>query len=436
MTQTPMADQKVPVMLAGPGHEAVYYQMQPPFLSDTRFVISSNATQWTAFEQSLAQMRPDLVVVAVEIAPGPEALLQVLAEIQVWHGVAILVLPAALRDLRGVFEKAAVVRGVYIAPVNWGEIAQSGYAAVMTERARAAAAAPLQQAYLSRTTAAFVGTRVVAFISATGGTGRSTIAESLAYELRVRMNVETLLMSFDMPPAAAAHLKLRYAPNAMEYFTRPGDGFAAAIQNREGLDVLMAPENSVDYQKAAEYSSSHKSEPESIYSLVMSSWTRNYAAVLLDLPAGEQPWSLQGIAAANTAVIVSRCTLADMTATRHSLILLLERLIGEHRIPREAIYLVLNQVNDHSPISARGFHDELVDGYGWAPPVAAVIPYDPAISQAQDDQIPAVTRVDELTKGIHNLAEALFPGGIMAGINGKNGHDARSKLRIPHFRFT
>ena len=96
-------------------------------------------------------MRPDLVVVQVEIAPGPEALLQVLAEIQVWHGVAILVLPSALRDLRGTLEKAAVVRGVYIAPVNWGEIAQSGFAAAMTERARSAAAAPLQQAYLSRT---------------------------------------------------------------------------------------------------------------------------------------------------------------------------------------------------------------------------------------------------------------------------------------------
>ncbi len=123
-------------MLAGPGHEAVFYQMQPPFLSDARFVISANATQWAIFEQNLAQMRPDLVVVQVEIAPGPEALIQVLAEIQVWHGVAILVLPPALRDLRGTFEKAAVVRGVYIAPVNWGEIAQAGYAAAMTERAR------------------------------------------------------------------------------------------------------------------------------------------------------------------------------------------------------------------------------------------------------------------------------------------------------------
>jgi cellulose biosynthesis protein BcsQ len=430
------ADTKVSVMLAGPGHEAVFYQMQPPFLSDARFVLSASATQWAAFEQSLVQMRPDLVVVQMEIAPGPEALLQVLAEIQLWHGVAILVLPAALRDLRATLEKAPVVRGVYIAPVNWGEIAQSGFATAMTERARAAAAAPLQQAYLSRTSSAIVGTRVVAFLSATGGTGRSTIAESLAYELSVRMNVRTLLMSFDLPPAAAPHLRLRYAPNAMEYFARPGDGFAAALQNREGLDILLAPENSLDYQKAAEFSTGHKSDPASIYSLAMAAWTRNYAAVLLDLPSGEHPWSLQGITAANTAVIVARCTLADMTATRHTLILLLERLIGEHRIPREAIYLVLNQVNERSPISARGFHDELVAGYGWAPPVAAVIPYLPAIGQAQDEQIPAVTRVDALARAVHYLSEALFPGGFEAGQSHNNGAKAKGRLRIPRFRFT
>jgi Flp pilus assembly CpaE family ATPase len=427
---------KVTVMLAGPGHETVFYQMQPPFLSDVRFVISAHATQWSNFEQTMLQMRPDVLVVQVEIAPGPDALVQVLASIQNWHGVAILVLPPAVRDLRDTLEKAGVVRQVFITPVNWGEVAQSAYGAVITERARAAAASPLQQAYQSRKVKAVTGTRVVAFLSASGGTGRSTIAESLAYELSVRMDVSSLLMSFDLPPSVSPHFNLHLVPNAMEYFARPGDGFHASIQTKEGLDILQAPENSVDYQKAAEYSSSHKSEADSIYSLVMASWTRNYGAVILDLPAGEHPWSLQGLAAANTAVIVTRCTLADMTSTRHTLILLLERLIGVHRIPRESIFLVLNQTHEGSPISPRGFFDELVRGYGWAPPVAAVIPYNPAISQAQDEQIPAVTRVDALAKGVHKLAEFLFPGAFTNGLNGNNGRNTKSRLRIPRFRFS
>ena len=390
MSTAPIADQKVTVMLAGPGHEAVFYQMQPPFLSDARLVISANATQWANFEQNLAQMRPDLVVVQVEIAPGPEALIQVLAEIQVWHGVAILVLPAALRDLRGTFEKASVVRGVYIAPVNWGEIAQSGYAAVMTERARAAATAPLQQAYLS--------THEQCHCRHPGGGVYLRLRRHRPLDdrrkpgLRAKRAHERAL-ALDVLRSAAggwSPLKAALRPQHHGVF-RPSWGWLCwhPFKPAKGWMSCWRPKIRWITREQPSIPLPIKSEPDSIYSLVMASWTRNYAAVLLDLPAGEQPWSLQGIAAANTAVIVTRCTLADMAAARHTLVLLLERLIGEHRIPREAIYLVLNQVSDHSPISARGFHDELVDGYGWAPPVAAVIPYNPAISHAQDEQVPS-----------------------------------------------
>ncbi|MDD5369148.1 MAG: hypothetical protein PHQ40_08685 [Anaerolineaceae bacterium] len=433
MNETSPANSKVSVMLAGPGHEAVFYQMQPPFLSDPRLVIAAHATQWSAFETALTQMRPDLVVVAADIAPGPDALLQALAPMQVWRGVAIVILPSATRELRGTFEQAAMVRSVYIAPVNWAEVAQSGYAAVMTERARTAAAMPLQEAYFGRAAGAVLGTRVIAFLSASGGTGRSTIAGNLAYELAVRRHVQTLLMSFDLPPAAAPHLRLRYVPSASEFFARPGDGFAAALQNREGLDILLAPENSLEYQKAAEYSTTHRLDPNSIYSLVMASWTRNYAAVVLDLPSGEQPWSLQGVLAANTAILVSRCTLSDLAATRHTVSLLLERLAGEHRIPREAIFLVLNQVSDRAMLTPREFHSELVSSYGWAPPVAAVIPFNISIAQAQDEQVPAVTRVDDLAREIRKLADFLFP----IGFTPENGHGAknhRSALRLPRIR--
>jgi hypothetical protein len=76
------------------------------------------------------------------------------------------------------------------------------------------------------------------------------LAERLAFEL----NVRSLLMSFDPPPSAVAHLTILYVPNSGEYFAGPGDGFVASIQTREGLNVLLSPENLVDYQKAAEFS--------------------------------------------------------------------------------------------------------------------------------------------------------------------------------------
>ena len=137
MTHTAYQTSKVSVMLAGAGHEVVYYQMQPPLLADARFMISGHATQWSMFETNLNNLHPELVIVQSDIAPDPDTLIQCLQRISAWSGIAMVVLPLAHKDFRGVFEKATtVVRGVFIAPVNWTEIVQAGFGAVMTGRAR------------------------------------------------------------------------------------------------------------------------------------------------------------------------------------------------------------------------------------------------------------------------------------------------------------
>ncbi len=401
-------DSKVLTMLAGPS-EVVYYQMMPAFQTDTRFTVATIVTDWASFEKNLEQLRPALLIVQAEIAPSPETLIAVMARMQIWNGVAIVTLQQAHGEFRGALESAAVVRGVYTLPVNWGELIQTGYSAVTTERAKGAAQGSMQSAMGFRAATAVTGTRVVAFLSGAGGAGRSTLAESIAYKLAVQMNVRSLLMSFDLPAAAVMHLNLRYSPNAGEYFARPGDGFASAIQTKEGLEVIVAPENSVEYARAAESSAAGKSEANSLHSLVMASWTRSYAAVLLDLPHGEGIWTLHPLMAANTAVIVARPTLADLAATRHLLVLLMERMRNEHRIPQESIFMVLNQVSDRSRLTATQFYQELVQSYGWAPPVLAVIPYDHEISNAQDDRMSAL-KVNALDKGVNTIISGLFPG--------------------------
>jgi Flp pilus assembly CpaE family ATPase len=427
-------DPKVLTMLAGADAQLLFYQMQPAFLTDARFSVASIATSWADCERNLAQLKPHLLVVQADIAPSPEALLSALARMQVWNGLALVLLQSAHQDLRGVYERAGVCRGIFILPLNWGEVVQAGYTAVATERARSSAQAPLQSAVGLRSATAITGTRVVAFLSGSGGTGRSTVAESVAYELAVRMNVRTLLASFDLPPAAVMHFNLHYSPHAGEYFARPGEGFSAALQSRETLDVLVAPENSLEYARAGE-SSPSAVEKSPIHSLVMASWTRNYAAVLLDLPAGEGSWTLQPLVAANTALIVTRTTLADLAATRHMLVLLLERMRGEHRIPQESIFLVLNQVGEQSSITPRGFYEELTASYGWAPPVLAVLPYDPGIPRAQDAQKSPILTVDSLASGTRSILQGLFPGfeslhtsrskgktgGLLRGLIGRSG---------------
>jgi Flp pilus assembly CpaE family ATPase len=226
---------KITVMLAGAGHDVVYYQMQQPILADQRFMISGHAAQWSMFETNLNNLRPDLVIVQADIAPDPDTLIRALQKISAWRGIAIVVLPLAQKDFQGAFTKVNTVRGVFVAPVNWTEIIQAAYGAAMTARASLTQAAPMQQGvsgYSNSGTSAYItGTKRIAVLSHAGGSGCSTIAENLAYELSVRLSVKTLLVSMGLPPAAAPHLGLRYVPNLTEYFDRQGRAaFQAAIQ--------------------------------------------------------------------------------------------------------------------------------------------------------------------------------------------------------------
>ncbi|MGD0575245.1 MAG: hypothetical protein ABSB61_07750 [Anaerolineales bacterium] len=401
---------KVGVMLAGPGADVVLNSMQPPFLLDARFAVRAVATSFEELQVKLPQMRPEVLVIQADMAPGPDSLIEILSKMQVWNGVAIVILCPAWREFLGALEKVATTGKVFLDPVNWAEMAHAAYDAAITQRARLAAAAPLQQAYFSRAAGAITGTRVVAFLSACSGAGRSTVAENLAYELAVRCNAKTLLASFDLPPSAVSHLKLHYEPSAQAFLARASEGLGGCLQMREGLEVLVAPENTSDYLKAARVSENDMNAPNSIYSLVMATWTRNCAAILLDLPGEEGAWTLQPLSAANSVVLVARPTLADMAATTHTLLLLLQRLATRLRAPREAIYLVLNQVGEKSGMTPHGWHENLARAVPWAPSVAAVIPFDPGVVAAQDRQVPPVTCVDGFARGIRMLVNALFPG--------------------------
>ena len=437
MSENSYQTNKVSVLLAGAGHELVYYQMQPPLLSDARFIVAGHATQWQVLENNVNDLHPELLIVQTDIAPDPEAMKRLLQRLSAWNGVAVIVLPLGQKDLRGAYEGLSMVRGVFIAPVNWTEIAQAGYGAAMTARANMSQAAPMQQAVAGPVvggSAAFItGTKRIAVLSHAGGTGCSTVAENLAYELAARLSIKTLLVSMGLPPSAPPHLRLRYLPNLTEYFDRPGKAsFQAALQRRENLEVLVAPEASVEYMKILE-SSNRGTGEGSINGMLIDSEDGRYAAIVMDVPSSEDLWMAHSIIFANYALIVARPTLADLAATRHTLNLLLSGLKSEKRLARESIYLVLNQFTDRSGFTARSFQDELAGTVGWAPPIAAVIPYDLAVTQAQDQGIPPVTRVDGFARGIRSLIGVLFPN---VGSLESNNSGQRGVLRLPKIRFT
>jgi len=402
---------KVSVMLAAQNSAFLHDIMLGPFFSDGRFRLSTNVYSWEDLTKNLEMLQPELLVVNAAIAPSGEALVDLLSTLQKWHAVALVLLPPEYSQAYGLLSKVSTVRQIYTLPqVSWPEVVEAGWLAVNNERARRVAATPLRQAYSepSRARSIATGTRVIAFLSARGGTGRSTIAEALGYELAVRNNLQTLLLSCDLPPAATMHLGLRYVPNAMEFIRRPVDGFNASIQRHEKLDVITAPANSVEYALATH---SDEGKPSGLRGLLSATWTRNYAAVLLDLPPGEQPWTLEGITAANTAIVVTRLTLADVAGARHTLQLLLQHMNAEHRIPREAIFLVLNLVHDRAPMTPRTFLDTLGKEFeGWTPPVAAVIPRVDELPVKQDQGNPPTASLDEFAQGIRSIYKHLYPG--------------------------
>lgn len=430
---------KVSVMLAGAGHEVVFYQMQPPLLEDARFMVAGHATQWSMFEPNLTNLQPALVIVQTDIAPDQETLMRTLARISAWNGVAIVVLPMQLASYKGAYEKIDSVRGVFVAPVDWIAVAQAAYGAANTARASLSQTAPMQQAVsgvgMGRTANAFItGTKRIAVISHAGGSGCSTIAENLAYDLAARLSVKTLLVSMGLPPAAAPHLKMSYQPCLTEYFDHPGKAsFQAAIQRRETLDVLMAPESSVDYAKILELSSQGTGEG-TINGMLIDSEDGRYAAIVMDVPSCEDLWMGHALVFANSALIVARPTLADLAAVRHTLVMMQSSLRSEKRLARESIYLVLNQFSDRSGFTPRSFQDELSSLLGWAPPIAAVIPFEYGVTQAQDAGIAPVTRGDGFAKGIRALVSTLFPTVSIPTESGSGSQ--RSVLRLPKIRFT
>ncbi len=352
----------------------------------------------------LVNSEPDLLVLYAEIAPTPDDLTKMLGRLK--KSIVIVLLPGSWQGMQGALEQFDRVGRVFFLPAAPAEVLRTGRNLVKTERTRLGNAAPLQQLYSGGRTAAAVGTRVIAFVSAQGGTGRSTIAEALAYELAMVRHIRTLLFSFDLPSPAPLRLKMRYNPSAGEFFARPETGFRDALQSKEGvLDVIIAPSDSYAYARAAQVP---PDQPNSIRSLVLAAYMQGYGAILMDLPAGEGPWMIQPLLASNTVVVVSRPTLDGIKAVGHLSDLITNKLASEHRISKEMMFTVLNQRTDKTAFTASQFVQEGTATYSWVPPVLATIDYDRKITQAQDASRPASTVSDTLQKGVRVLADSFY----------------------------
>jgi len=397
------------------------------FLGDqARFSVAGVATTLSGLEDGLKTTASEVAIVDAELLldQGERGIIDFLTH-KLGDAVAVVLLPPGLQDMQGQVRELAQVREVAIKPAGAGELLRRCHEIGVSERASRAAlsprgmmeeAVPRHRAGMEGGGVGVGGTNVFAVMSIKGGTGKTTIACNFAYALQLA-GIRTCLMGFDTPDDIGVYLGLPQAPNSSYFFRRPcRESFAASIQEYHGLDVVLSPNDPA----LAEEVAARKEDDEGAIGRIIDA-ARNhhppYAAIVLDLPPTYSEWGLQPPMRANTVLVVATPNLSDTIKLVRQLRLITERFRATYRIPKSAVYLVLNDRRREDNLPASAIQEVLADHLdGWAPPVIATIPHNPRVRPLQNRGSLPYQRLDDFTRGINTLVDHFYgrvlgPGG-------------------------
>ena len=213
------------------------------------------------------------------------------------------------------------------------------------------------------------------------------------------------------PLMAGVAVAIRVSDGAPVFFRqrRPGlDGCTARIQRKEGLEGVLSPNDQVE---AARIEGRRPDEDGSIVKLVEAARNHHppYGAIVMDLPPTETEWSIQPFLRANTVILVVQPSIPDEIKLIDTVRLLTGVLDERYRVPKEAIYAVMNGVTDDDNITPQAVQ-ETVAGHldGYAPPVIGVIPWHSQVRPLQNKGVLPVTRIDEFTVGIDRMVDFFY----------------------------
>jgi len=146
-------------------------------------------------------------------------------------------------------------------------------------------------------------------------------------------------------------------------------------------------------------------DPTSVPKLVLTAAYMGYAVIILDAPPTAMASS--AISAANTLVLVGRPSLEGVMRSVEAYRTVVERLAGEHHIPQSGVYVVLNRMGGRMGVDE--WHKAASALLGRAfPPIIAQIPDDGRVGEAQDNRRMPLNVVDDFSRGLKPLADALF----------------------------
>ncbi len=353
---------------------------------------------------------PEVIFLDASIFPGPGPLQQALTGI---NGVVYLIVPPSVEDeLIEQLKAIMCVKSIYRGDSNLQDWVPRAYNDAMTLRRQAPPVySGSAKGVGGRNPAAqaVAGLRVVTVWSRSGGAGRTTLATALA-QAAARKGLKSLLIGLDAPDVIPLHLGLKPEPNILSWFGNPSDvGFKAGLQKSGDLEILAGfPDLISESQMGGRTSDQKGSVPE----LATSAAYGGYAAIFLDTPVSGSS-TPAAISASNTWVMVCRATLADVWSAVEAFRTVTQQAAGQHRITPGNVFVVLNQ-RVNGQLTADEWHRAADSACRKAglnlgfPPVAAVIPFIPDLSAAQDAGRPALDASDEFARPVHRLADGLF----------------------------
>jgi len=390
------------LIVAQPNRSRAFYAA---FVADARFAVQAVATSADDARVKLA-LDPEAVLAEAAVFNGPPDFAHTFAA---YRGACFALVPASLNQGdREAVRRVACVETVGEGEPNFPVLAGELYAAVL---ARRAAAPTGPDGFLAgrQSQSAMVGWRAIAVWSPQGGVGKSTLALALALEALAR-RLPVLLVALAAPDMTPLILDgIRPEPNLLTWRAAPTvDGLRAAVQihPKTGLHILVGFRDPV---ALGGYEA--QSGPTALTHLAFTAAQAGYGLVLLDVSAPEL--APAALSAANTLVLVARPDIPGVHSALQAVHLVQDMMAGQHAIPPEAIYLVVNRVRETTLRPG-----EVVDcGKGERrdfPALATAIADDAAIEVAVNRREPAYYGSEALRTAARTLGNLLFPATVTA----------------------
>jgi chromosome partitioning protein len=224
--------------------------------------------------------------------------------------------------------------------------------------------------------------KIIAFVSAKGGTGRTTLAANLGVIL-ARAGYRVLALDCDPQNALGTLLGM---PPGLRV------GIAEGSSSNEIIQYLAAQRGGVPYIPFGARDRDDLQQAESTL-LADSGWLRRRVLeivpsgtelVLVDTPAGERVWTEQVLEMANVMVGVHLPDAACF-ATLPVMAVMLERWYGGSEL-KPAIWHVLNQMEPHSKLARDA--EFLLRRHLGEQLAPCSIPRDPVVGEACAQQLP------------------------------------------------